>query len=381
MRVLFVAPVAVHGGAGQVLLNLVATASHGGYEPHVVWLGDGPLIGDLGATAVSSTLVDAGRLRSPRAFVRACRGLAAIIRRVDPDVVFATEAKGHLYASMPARRAGLPSIWRQPATPSPTSPMDRLATLLPTACIVVASEHVARAQRELWPTRRPRVIAPGIDITRYAGQDEDAIRTRHDVAVETPLIGIVGRLQPWKGQHIFLRAAARVVEQHPETRFAVIGGADMGWEVGDYPAELVALARELGLEDRVIFTGQTNEVPAWLGALDICVNASDHEPFGLVILEAMAAGVPMIAVANGGPAEIIRDRETGLLIAERTPELLGQAMIDLIADQTFRARLAASARTVIAERYSRERLAADMGALMREVAPISGGHAIAMTPP
>jgi glycosyltransferase involved in cell wall biosynthesis len=380
LRVLFVAPVAVEGGAGQVLLNLVTEAPHGGYEPHVVWLEDGPLVGELARLGGDGTLLPAGRLRSPVADVRTFRALLALIRRIGPSLVFATEAKGHVYSALPAKRAGLPALWRQPSRPSARSPIDMIATALPAECVVVASEDVAAAQRAL-PFGPPiRVVPPGIDPERYAAGDGHRLRIQHGLSSDCVVVGIVGRLQPWKGQDIFLRAAALVARVRPEVRYALIGGAEMGWEEGDFPGELKRLAQSLGLTERVVFTGQTQEVPHWLGALDICVNVSDREPFGLVILEAMAAGTPVIAVAAGGPAEIIEHGETGVLLARRTPEALARALLGLVAAPAERRRLSDNALLVVRTRYSSTRMAADVGELMRQVCRPPTGSELAATP-
>lgn len=367
LRVLFVAPVAVAGGAGQVLLNLVAHAAHGAYDPHVVWLQDGPLVGELARLGCEGTLLETGRLRSPAADARAFHALLSVTRRLRPSIVFASEAKGHVYSSLPAKRAGLPAIWRQPSRPSFRSPIDLIASALPAARVIVASEDVAAAQRRL-PFGPPVVVVrPGIDRERYRPRDGRGIRARHGVDPDSVMIGIVGRLQPWKGQDIFLRAAAHVASIRRDVRFAVIGGAEMGWEQGNFPAELRTLAESLGLGERVVFTGQTREVPEWLGALDICVNMSDHEPFGLVIIEAMAAGTPVVAVGAGGPAETLQHGMTGVLLDRRTHEALAGALVRLVDDPAERRRLSENALRVVRERYGVERMAADIGELMYQV--------------
>ena len=115
----------------------------------------------------------------------------------------------------------------------------------------------------------------------------------------TPLAGIVGRVSPTKGQREFLQAAAAVAVGHPDARFSVVGGALFGEH--DYESQLQSLADRLGIADRVEFTGWVADAAVRVASLSVLVHASPvPEPFGQVIVEAMAAGVPVVATAAGG---------------------------------------------------------------------------------
>lgn len=127
---------------------------------------------------------------------------------------------------------------------------------------------------------------------------------------------MVARLQPWKGQELFLRAAALVARMRSDVRFAIVGGAILGWE-GDYPQRLRALAAQLGIEDRVFLAGHQADVYPWFDALDLSVTASVGEPFGLVTVEALALRKPVVGVRSAGTAEIIEDGVSGLLVPPR----------------------------------------------------------------
>jgi glycosyltransferase involved in cell wall biosynthesis len=126
-------------------------------------------------------------------------------------------------------------------------------------------------------------------------------------------IGLVGRITPWKGQDIFIRAAALLKEKHPEARFEIIG-ATMFAERG-YEGELLRLRNELNVNDTVAFAGFVENVPARIAELDIVVHASiTGEPFGQVIIEGMAEQKPVVATNGGGVPEIVQDGITGLLV-------------------------------------------------------------------
>lgn len=174
-----------------------------------------------------------------------------------------------------------------------------------------------------------------------------------------PLVGIVGRLEEWKGQKIFLRAAALVATSHPDARFLVVGGALLGWE-GDYPLRLQRLAKELGIDERVYFAGHQDDVYPWFDAMDVVVHASSAEPFGLVIVEAMALGKALVASDSGGPAEIVEQGTSGLLVGHGDHAAMAKAVADLLSDPARRARMGRAAceraaqfdESVTAERFS-----------------------------
>jgi glycosyltransferase involved in cell wall biosynthesis len=124
---------------------------------------------------------------------------------------------------------------------------------------------------------------------------------------------LIGRISPWKGQHVFLRAAARVLKRFPEARFVIAGAAIFGEEA--YEKQLHRLVRELAIADQVDFLGFSTDVPSVIEGLDVVAHASTlPEPFGQVIIEAMASAKPVVATLGGGVTEIIDDNITGLLV-------------------------------------------------------------------
>lgn len=137
------------------------------------------------------------------------------------------------------------------------------------------------------------------------------------------VVGLVARLQRWKGIHGLVEALPRVLAKHDGVH-SVIVGRDHPLEPG-YREELVGLASELGIADRLHLMGYQPDPRRWMEAFDVVVHASDNEPFGLVVLvEAMAAGKPLVAGAAGGPTEIMRDGIDGFLVGFGDRELLAE---------------------------------------------------------
>jgi glycosyltransferase involved in cell wall biosynthesis len=147
-------------------------------------------------------------------------------------------------------------------------------------------------------------------------------------------VGCVARLDPWKGIEIFVQAAAEIARSRPDAHFLVCGGELPGYE--PYAAEIRALAAELGLGDRVHFTGWTyslDDIPEVMAALDVLLHTPIRpEPFGLVIVEAMATAKPVVASADGGIMEILQDGVTGRLIRPGDASGMATAVLDLLDD-------------------------------------------------
>ena len=214
---------------------------------------------------------------------------------------------------------------------------------------------------------RPESGAPGVSAT--AAPDPE--RAAFGVGPETLSFGIVGQLQEWKGQKVFLRAAQHVIAARPDARAWVIGSAPAGGEA--YAHELRTLARELGIADRVVFTGFVTDVPGFIRLLDVVVHASTYpEPFGRVIVEAMLVGRPVVASDAGGPREIIAPERTGLLVPPGDERAMARAILRLLGDGALRARLADAARIEAVQRFSAEQHARQV----EEIYDATLGHGI-----
>jgi glycosyltransferase involved in cell wall biosynthesis len=201
---------------------------------------------------------------------------------------------------------------------------------------------------------RVTVIYPPLDLSIFDVRRQSTLTlSTFGVPASSPCFGIVGMLMPWKGQGVFLRAAKRVLERVPDAYAFVVGGAPAGGR--DYEEALHDLAADLGIADRLVFTGYRADVPDILKLLDVVVHASvQPEPFGRVIAEAMAMGRPVVAANDGGPTEIIDDGQTGFLVPPHDDEALATRIAALLQDPVMAKRIGEAGRRAVVEKFSAE---------------------------
>jgi glycosyltransferase involved in cell wall biosynthesis len=290
--------------------------------------------------------------------------LARRLRRLRPDLVHANSLKALLYGGVAGRLAHVPVVWhvRDRIAPDylPAGGVRLVGTLaraLPSAVIANSHETLARLHAASGDrTRRlpHAVVYDPLDRRPVPGRGRGG-----------PLrVGMLGRIAPWKGQDIFLDAFARAFERGEE-RARIVGAPLFGEE--RYHESLHRLVDELGLQARVEFAGFREDVYAELAQLDVLVHASRlPEPLGQVVQEGMRAGVPVVAAAAGGPAELIADGRSGFLFPPGDVQALAARLASLAADPDLRARVAAGA-VARAEDFEPERIAPQVLDLYRVV--------------
>jgi glycosyltransferase involved in cell wall biosynthesis len=332
------------GGAESMLYTLLAHLNRERLNPKAVLLAEGPLKEQLTALDVPTRTVPAGRLRQWRAFGQTVKRLVDIFRNETPDLILNWTSKSQLYGGTAALLSARADrvVWWQHGNPTGHW-LDRAATALPGG-ILCCSERSAAGQRAMYPQRSLRVVYPGADRPREPSLEERrALRRTLGIPQDVLLIGIVGRLQAWKGQDRFVRALDKIRRRCGDVRGLIVGGDAYGLSP-DYERELDRLIADLHLGDAVTRTGQVPDPSPFMALLDILVSASDDEPFGIVLLEAMALGVPVVAVASGGPLEILANGRFGALAASREPGDLVRAIEPLVRDPDLRASLAQHGR-------------------------------------
>jgi glycosyltransferase involved in cell wall biosynthesis len=202
-----------------------------------------------------------------------------------------------------------------------------------------AIAHGVRPDRVTTVT--PSLAAMHLEPRAEAGARE-AVRCDLGIPLDAQVIGIVGRLDPYKGQRDTILAFARVAASHPSARLIVTGDAV---STGGTPrAELEALAHDSGLLGRVHFSGNREDVPRILASLDIFMHPSRNEPFGLALAEAALAGLPIIAYAEGGVFETVVDGQTGMLARPADVAHLAANLDALLSDPARARRMGAAGR-------------------------------------
>jgi glycosyltransferase involved in cell wall biosynthesis len=334
------------GGAEAMLQMILDGAERRGHEFELVFFEDGPWPQELAREGFRVEVIEVGRLREARRTLASIVGLAKLLRRRKPDLILDWSAKTHIYGAPAAMLAGLAGrlVWFQQVIPDGHW-IDRAATALPAAAVGCYSNAAARAQEQLRPKRRTFVVAAGTPVPTQAPASPPSL----ELPVGAVVVGLVGRLQEWKGQDRVLRAQAILHERGHPFHLLIVGGDSYGLSP-QYANSLTALIDSLGLSEAVTMTGEVPDAGPYIERMDVLVNASDPEPFGIVLLEGMARGLAVAAVDSGGPAEFVEDGRTGVLARSGAPADLADALEPLVLSPQLRERLGAAGH----ERYLRD---------------------------
>lgn len=371
VRILYLDHTGELGGAERVLLDVLPRLDRRRIEPILAASPEGELLDRaraLGIEVVPLGLDEAARTLSreawgldPLGFVWRARGylnearrLAGVMRDRRIQAVHSNTLKAHMLAGLAARLAGRPLVWHMHDLPSTRGDtrnlLDRMARLANPDIIAVSAAVAADLSPRM--RARTRVVHNGLDLAAFDRATLAGGPPLPLPAGDGPVIGAISYLIPWKGHEVFLRAAQRMLAVRPELRFTIVGEPIFQWR--DERDRLEGIARELGVADRVAFTGHREDVPAVLAALDLFVMPSLFEPFGRVLIEAMAASRPIVATRAGGVPEIVLDGETGLLVPPGDDAALAEAALALLADPARARRLGDAGRRRVAEAFTLE---------------------------
>lgn len=354
------------GGAELALVRLLESLDPSRIEPVVLLFSTGALEERLRlaghrviVVALDPGIRDVDRAVGPVAALRAgvagagfLTRLVATLRRMEVDVIHSTSLKADLLAVPAAMALRTPLVWHihdriaDDYLPARTVRAIRtLARRLPYA--VVANSAATAAT--LPGARRLTVAHPGVSDSQLAAAPRD-----HQ-PIGAGVIGMVGRLSPTKGQLVLVRAARRVVDARPGTRFRLLGDAAFGAE--SYARKVSETIEELGLGEHVDLVGFVEDPRRELDALSVCVHASTvPEPFGQVVTEAIAWGVPVVATRGGGVDEIVRTTpvgsQTGLLVEPGDEVGLADAILEVLDHPDDALARAARAHADVSRRFT-----------------------------
>ena len=330
------------GLVGRVERVVVCSAGAVGYT------GGAPLAQELADAGVEVILIPRPKPRPPGRYLRSVKALAAAFRRERPDVVHAHNPGAAVAAAVARRLARRPEIAIVTTHHGVTAERTRHA-----ARALAASSDIVVG---IGPTVTKDLRAAGVPESKSAtvfnsvavepGRPGDEVR-RELGAEDAELVVNVGRYVEEKNQQLLLDAVARLRADRPRLRALVIGYGTLGDDLRKH-------VRELGLEDVVQITGPREDAVAIVAAADVFAMTSAEEGLGLVVLEAMAVGCPVVATSVGGVLDTVRDGETGLLVPAGDPDAFAEGLARALDDPDLRRRLANNGRDLVRREFSVE---------------------------
>jgi glycosyltransferase involved in cell wall biosynthesis len=315
----------------------------------------------------------------PARDVAALVALVRLVRRFRPHVVHTHTAKAGALGRLAARLTNVPVVLHTyhghvfdgyfgPRRARVFLSVER-ALARHTDCLIAVSQAVRRDLLALGVGRAEqfRVVSPGLDLGPLLGADamRGSLREELGIPPDAALVGIVARLVHIKAHEVFLRAAARVVRDAPGCRFVVIGD-------GERRAELEALAAREGLATRAHFLGWRRDLPRIYADLDIVALTSRSEGSPVALIEAMAAGRPVVATRVGGVPDVVDDGVTGRLVPPGDAAAAAGAILELLSDPKRAQTIGQAARERVAPRFSVARLLTDLDELYRALLRAKG---------
>jgi glycosyltransferase involved in cell wall biosynthesis len=345
-------------GPDESLRTLLAALIPRGLEAHVVLPARGPQVPRyeaLGARVHTAPLAVLRRDISfaaaayPARLARAVAAVAGLARRIGADIIH-TNMEVLLEGGLAARALRLPHVlhYRGNTLDEPKWVFDALvaiwtATADHVYCISEGTADIFRRRRH---DRKVERLHNPIDLALFApGPAVAAVRAALGAGPGQRLIGTVGRIHPRKDLETFVRAAAHVAREAPDSRFVIVGAAEAESELA-YHGRITALVRELGLGERLTFAGARRDIPDVMRALDVFVLTSRHEGFGRVVAEAMATARPIVVTDEGAPPALLAHGKFGLCAAAGDDRAFAGRILALLADPAAaaaRARLATEA--------------------------------------
>ncbi len=423
-RVLFVSATGRLGGAERSLLELLKALPADRVEPHLACPSDGPLPDLARGAGVKTHEVGLRRYRRTlhpfllagqvKALFLSSSRIAGLCESEGIRIVHANTDSAALVAWDVCRTGRLPFVWHC----RDTRPLGRVGRLLGTrAARVIAISRMVfdHLSAQQVPREKLRLVLNGIDLSRFglsaaeqagaaapgevcgaggtkaaavAGKgagavetgSDDMIRARAEVRAElgipqdAALLTSVGMFVPWKRHEDFL-AMIHVLRKRRCGVRGLLAGDDLFEENEEYFAMLRKTAAGLDLGEAVAFTGYRDDIPRLLAASDVFVSASDGEPFGRAVVEAMAAGLPVVATASGAKSELVEDGATGFLVPRGSIGAMASACERLLDDAGLRRRMGERGRERARESFDIRRTAGEIEAIYREILSARPGAA------
>ncbi|HKN19727.1 MAG TPA: GT4 family glycosyltransferase PelF [Dissulfurispiraceae bacterium] len=350
------------GGAEKVLLELCRGVDKKHFYPVVILLHDGWLYDKLKESGIEAIVVSNKYSYDPLFLWE----LFGIIRKFKVDIIHSHEFMMNVYGSLAGLLTGIPVIatvhgkkyfhehWRRRFAYRVTA---RFSSMIAVSRDLkqFISEKTGASGNKIG------VIYNGINCAAYGNGDAASLRKELGLASGAPVIGMIGNLYKVKGYPFFLQAAREILKTFPGAVFLIVGR-------GELQEALEQQAAELGLGDSIRFLGFREDIPDLLNLIDIFVLSSLSEGLSLSILEAMAAGKPVVATNVGGNPEVIVEGSTGFLVPVGDPEALARRIMTFLSDPGSARGMGQEARKRVLENFSVEAMTMRYQSLYRELA-------------
>lgn len=372
MRVLYVSHTAEVSGAERSLLDLLL-ALPGRVEP-LLATPNGRLRELAEAHGIATTQITgtAGSLRvhplhTPRALLEmavAAWQVRRAVTRHRADVVHANSIRAGIVLAFGRLRNAPTVVHVRDCLPPGRVSTATLRLIGATATAIVAnSRYTAKSVLAAAPAAQVQVVHNPVDLKRFDPQAIDRAVAREGVGEgrsERLLLGVVAQLSPWKGQDTAIEALAQLVREGVDARLLLVGSAvfiasSTRFSNENYVEGLRRLVAREGLQERVSWLGEREDVPQIMRALDVLLLPSWEEPFGRALIEAMALGVPVVATEVGGPAEIVEHGRQGYLVAPRLPRAWAQAIVRVARSDDAGVAMGRAGRERVHELFTIER--------------------------
>lgn len=383
MKILFYNHTGKVSGAERMLLTILERLDRASFDPVVLCPADGPLQTMTTALGIRTRTLDVLRarftwrpdrlFRSLKSFVGVITELRRAVIRADPDLIHANSIRAGLVATAATLDLKTPVVWHLhdllPRHPL-SSAIRLFAALSGRARMIAVSEAVAEnfcGHLSIRLKDRVTVILNAIDLSKFTADPTARERIRRELKLNgaTPVVGIVGQLTPRKGQLELIRAFAQSLPEMSHAMLLIVGAPLFNGD-HEYEAELKQEIQALSLGDHVRLMGPRNDIGSVMQSLDLLAINSAAEPFGLVAVEGMACGTPVLAAAVDGLPEIIRHGENGWLVPRLNQQLLSKALINLAQEPQLRERLAERGKQDVRARFSVDRYIEELERFYRE---------------
>lgn len=355
-KILYLSPVSEIGGAEVSLLNLLRFLDKDVFRPLVVLPSDGPLVERLRCLGIETIIEPMHKLNKRNVFsvfsyFKSLLRLVRIIKKRRINLMHINMSNANQYGMVAAKLSRIPVICHIRGMMNKRS---FYFEFLPWNHFLIANSRATETSYKpfMRSGQQSFMIYNGLDPDDFSkGQRKDIFRKQYGINPDTFLIGCIARIDLTKGQDILIKAVHRLLENYHDVCVLIVGDTKID-NSASFLAELKTLTYKLSLDKKVIFTGFIEDITELYHELDLVVLPSRHEPFGRILIEAMAAGRPIVATRTGGVAEVVEDVTTALLVSSNDPDCLAEAMLQIIGDTELAKRLGENGRRRVRDLFT-----------------------------